>query len=164
MEASSVLDQMLELFLQNGLRPLSLLSETAELEREVNRSELTALLVMHFQGELTMSALAAELGAPLSTVTSLVKRLVRKGLINRNQSTKDQRIMLVDLTSEGKQLALQARTIMEDMFGRVQAALNQDELQQFLTLALKVGKALQGKGSKEIATKEQQLRKIQIDD
>ena len=69
-----MLDQMLELFLQNGLRPLSFLSETAELDREVNRSELTALLVLQFRGQLTMSALASHLGVPLSTTTSLVKR------------------------------------------------------------------------------------------
>ena len=66
-----MLDQMLELFLKNGLRPLSFLSETAELDREVNRSELTALLMLHFRGQLTMSALASHLGVPLSTATSL---------------------------------------------------------------------------------------------
>ncbi|UUZ84101.1 hypothetical protein LJK88_10290 [Paenibacillus sp. P26] len=45
-----MLDQMMELFFQNGLRPLSFLSETAELERKVNRSELTAVVVLHFRG------------------------------------------------------------------------------------------------------------------
>ena len=89
-----------------------------------------------------------ELGAPLSTVTSLVKRLVRKGLINRAHSDKDQRIILVQLTEEGKELALQARAIMENMFLRVQAALSNDELQQFLTLVVKVGKACRGRKRK----------------
>jgi len=159
------MDQMLELFLQNGLRPLSFLSETAELEREVNRSELTALLVLHFRGQLTMSALASYLGVPLSTTTSLVKRLVRKGLVDRTQSTKDQRIMNVDLTEEGMQLARKARAVMENMFERVQAALTKDELQHFLLLAMKVGKALQGKEMKENSgIADSKLRKIAIDD
>ena len=57
MEAQQVLDQMLELFLQNGLRPLSLLSETAKFEQEVNRSDLSALLVLHFRGEMSTSVL-----------------------------------------------------------------------------------------------------------
>lgn len=160
-----MLDQMLELFLQNGLRPLSFLSETAELEREVNRSELTALLVLHFRGQLTMSALASHLGVPLSTTTSLVKRLVRKGLVERTQFAKDQRIMHVELTGEGMQLALQAKSVMENMFTRVQTSLSKEELQQFLSLSVKVGKALQGKGSQENnQTTDPKLRKISIDD
>jgi DNA-binding MarR family transcriptional regulator len=160
-----MLDQMLELFLQNGLRPLSFLSETAELDREVKRSELTALLVLHFRGQLTMSALASNLGVPLSTTTSLVKRLVRKGLIDRTQSAKDQRIMNVELTGEGIKLALQARAVMEGMFARIQAALSKEELQQFLSLVVKVGKAMQEKESKENSkTTDPKLRKIAIDD
>lgn len=159
-----MLDQMLELFLQNGLRPLSLLSETAKFEQEVNRSDLSALLVLLFRGEMSTSVLATELGAPLSTVTSLVKRLERKGLINRAHSDHDQRIILVRLTEEGKELAVQARSTMEKMFLRVQAELSNDELQQFLTLVVKVGKALQGTEKKVNGTQDAKLRKIEIDD
>lgn len=160
-----MLNQMFELFLQNGLRPLSFLSETSELERKVNRSELAALLVLQVRGESTMSSLAGDLGAPLSTITSMVKRLVRKGLVNRYQSAKDQRIVLAELTEEGKKIALQARTIMDNTFGRIQAALSEDELAQFLSLAMKVGKALQSnKESKETGKQEQKMRKIVIDD
>ncbi|MEW9702185.1 MarR family winged helix-turn-helix transcriptional regulator [Paenibacillus sp. SI8] len=160
-----MLDQMLELFLQNGLRPLSYLSETAELDREVNRSELTALLVLQFRGQLTTSALASQLGVPLSTTTSLVKRLVRKDLVNRTQSAKDQRIIHLELTEKGMQLGSEAKAIMEAMFARVQSVLSQEELQQFLLLAVKVGKAMQGKEVQEnhVST-DTKLRKIVIDD
>jgi len=158
------MEQMLELFLKNGLRPLSLFSETGGLEKEVNRSELSALLILHFRSEMTTSMLATELGAPLSTITSLAKRLVRKGLIERNHSTKDQRIILIRLTAKGKQLALQAKAIMENIFSRVQTILSTDELEQFLSLALKIGRALQKNESKETVIEDQKLRKITIDD
>jgi DNA-binding MarR family transcriptional regulator len=158
------MEQMLELFLKHGLRPLSLFSETKGLEKEVTRSELSALLILHFRNEMTMSNLSTDLGAPLSTITSLTKRLVRKGLIERNQSTKDQRIILIRLTAKGKQLALQAKAIMENIFSRVQATLSTDELEQFLALALKIGRALQNNESKETVIEDQKLRKITIDD
>lgn len=138
------MEQILELFLKNGLRPLSLLPEMAGLERKVNRSEIAVLLMLHFRGEMTMSALASELGAPLSTMTSLAQRLVRKGLIVRYPSDKDQRIILVQLTEEGMQIVSQARAIIEKVFARVQAALSANELKQFLSLAVKIGKAVQG--------------------
>jgi DNA-binding MarR family transcriptional regulator len=160
-----VIEQMLELFLHNGLRPLSFLSETAELDRKVNRSELTALLALHFRGQFTMSALASQLGVPLSTTTSLVQRLVRKGLVDRTPSARDQRIMHVELTEEGRQMAQQARAIMETMLARVQTALSPEELEQFLTLAVKVGKALQlGPEQPASGRKTTVLRKITIDD
>jgi DNA-binding MarR family transcriptional regulator len=138
------MEHILELFLKNGLRPLSLLPEIVGLERAVNRSEIAVLLMLHFRGEMTMSELASELGAPLSTMTSLAQRLVRKGLIARRQSDKDQRIILVELSEKGLQLVSQVRSTIEGAFARVQASLSDEELKQFLSLAIKIGKAIQG--------------------
>ena len=136
------MDQLLELFFKNGLRPLNLLFNTTDLERKVNRSDLAALLMLNIHGEMTMSELAEVLGAPLSTATSLAKRLVKKGLIERNQSSKDQRILLVRITDEGQRLAVQARTIIENVITRVQAVLSADELNQFISLVLKIRKSI----------------------
>lgn len=160
-----MLDQILELFLKNELRPSSFLLETAELDRKVNRSELTAILMLHFRGQQTMSALADRLGVPLSTTTSLVKRLVQKGMVERTQSTKDQRIMNVELTDEGLKLALQANVIMESMLKRIQNSLSKEELEQFLSLAVRVGRAIQGERvTEKRKTTDSTIRKIMIDD
>jgi len=158
------MEQILELFLKNGLRPLSLLPEMAGLERKVNRSEIAVLLMLHFRGEMTMSALASELGAPLSTMTSLAQRLDRKGLIKRYPSDKDQRIILVQLTEEGMQIVSQARAIIEKVFARVQAALSANELKQFLSLAVKIGKAVQGQEMGGTVAPSSKIRNIPIDD
>lgn len=160
-----MLEQMLELFLKSGLRPLSLSSETLQLEQLLNRSEITALMMLDLHGEMPMSQLAADLGAPLSTITSLVKRLVRKGYIERTQSAKDQRIYLVRLTDKGLAVTKQGRSLMEMMLSRVQDVLSPEELEQFIRLAIKVSKALQG-GDTANTVKEASLevRKIQIED
>lgn len=158
------MEQLLELFLKNGLKPLNMIFDTTELERVVNRSDIAALLILHLRGEMTMSGLAEDLGAPLSTITSLAKRLVKKGLIERNQSSKDQRILLVRLTDEGQRLALKARNTIESIFARVQAALSVDELNTFIILALKIGKALQTREDKKIEIQDNKLRKIPIND
>ncbi|WP_337913006.1 MarR family transcriptional regulator [Paenibacillus arenosi] len=159
-----MIEQLLDLFVKNGLRPLNWMPEARELEQSVNSSELSALVLLDYYEELTMSELAEHLGAPLSTITSLAKRLVRKGLIARNQSERDQRIILVRLTSEGKQLASQAKTILESSLERVQSALTADELEQFVTLALKVGRALQQNSKEEKVRPAKSLHKIQIED
>lgn len=158
------MEQLLEFLFKSGLRPLSILLETDHLERKVTRSELAAVLMLHFHGEMAMSALAAELGAPLSTMTSLVKRLVRKGLVKRHRSDKDQRVILVRLTDEGEQLALQAKATMESAFSRVRDVLSAEELQQLISLVMKVVKALQQKDPPETGKPNPVLRKIPIDD
>ena len=124
------MEQLFDLFLQSGLRPLSVISETAELEKVVNRSELATLLILKYYNEIPMSELASKLGSPLSTVTSLSKRLVHKGLVERNHSSKDQRIILVKLTDKGEELAEIAKGIIQKILMRVQAALSDEELNQ----------------------------------
>ncbi|MCR8842129.1 MarR family transcriptional regulator [Paenibacillus sp. SC116] len=159
-----MIEQLLDLFVKNGLRPLNWMPEARELEQSVNSSELSALVLLDYYEELTMSELAEHLGAPLSTITSLAKRLVRKELIDRKQSDRDQRIILVRLTSDGRQLAAQAKGILESSLVRVQDTLTAEELQQFIALALKVGRALQQGDKEEKAMPAKSLHKIQIED
>ncbi|MGG3575240.1 MarR family transcriptional regulator [Bacillus gobiensis] len=113
-----------------------------------------------------MSELASDLGAPLSKITSLAKRLVKKGLVERNQSDKDQRVILIRLTEKGQEFVLQARGIMENMLARVESVLSDEELQQFLTLAVKVAKALQDEQTNEVVkggVQQNSIRQIEND-
>lgn len=158
------MEQLFELFLKHGLRPLSFLTEAVELEQTVNRSELAAILIIQMHEEMTMSELASALGVPLSTMTSLAKRLVHKGLMNRKQSGTDQRITLIRLTAEGHQLASQAKEMMNRVLERVQTTLSQDELTQLLFLIQKVVKAL-SQGDDSMPERQPPVsRKIQIED
>ncbi|HET7657035.1 MAG TPA: MarR family transcriptional regulator [Bacillales bacterium] len=156
--------QLFELFLKSGLRPLSLFPEVSKLEELVNRSELASLLILDLYDEMTMSELADQLGFPLSTVTSLSKRLVRKGYVIRNHSNKDKRIILIRLTEKGQKIAIQAKEMIENLLACVYEALSDEELNQFIHLALKVVKALQENGPQELKQQNIQLRKISIDD
>ncbi|MFN0224317.1 MarR family winged helix-turn-helix transcriptional regulator [Paenibacillus sp. KR2-11] len=159
------MEQLLELFLSNGLRPLSLFADAADLEKKVTRSELTALLLLLLRGELTMSELAVQLGAPLSTLTSLAKRLEKKGLIARRPSPVDQRITLVDLTAEGRDMASRAKGMMAAYLKRIEDILTPEEMNQFFTLFIKVARAMQEGGSPEhAAAAKPAVRKITIED
>jgi DNA-binding MarR family transcriptional regulator len=56
------------------------------------------------KGEMIMSDLASVLESPLSTITRMVDRLERKGLIERFRCEKDRRIVLVRYTDQGQML------------------------------------------------------------
>lgn len=158
------MQQLYDILLKTGLRPFSYFSETAKLERNLNRSELTTLLILSFRGELAMSELAAELGAPLSSMTSIAKRLESKGYIERFNSMKDQRITLVRMTTDGVSIATEARKIMDVNVRRVEQALTPDEMEQFLSLVFKILKAFKDGAAQEKVVKEGSVKRIRIDD
>ncbi|WP_373232405.1 MarR family winged helix-turn-helix transcriptional regulator [Cohnella sp.] len=138
--------QLYDLFLKTGLRPFAFLSDTLQLEQNVTRSDMSTLLILLFRGDLTMSELAAEMGAPLSSMTSIAKRLERKGYIARATSVQDQRVKLVTLTQEGRQIAKEWEQIMLGMLGRLEAVFTPEEMEQFTMLLLKAARVFQDAG------------------
>jgi DNA-binding MarR family transcriptional regulator len=157
------MQQLFELFFKNGLRPLSIVPDTTQLELQLTSSDFSTLLLLKFHGRLTMSEMAEYLGAPLSTVTSIAKRLVRKGYIYREKSQQDQRIIVNRLTEDGELIAEEALQIMNTMFKKIEQALTAEELQQFIHLGLKVAKALQRKPDEADGLKAPISRTIEIE-
>ncbi|RAL26440.1 MarR family winged helix-turn-helix transcriptional regulator [Thermoflavimicrobium daqui] len=157
------MEHLIRFLLQSGLKPFSIDPAINELEKNLTRSELLALILIRFKKQITMSQLASDLGVPLSTVTNIGQRLKRRGLIERQRDPKDRRSILVSLTSEGMELANQMMIVLNRLIQRVEAALTPEELNQLIQLGMKALKAIQTVetgGEKEQA----RLRKIQISD
>jgi DNA-binding MarR family transcriptional regulator len=160
-----MMQQLYDLFLKTGLRPFDYFTDTAQLEKEFTRSDLATILTLLFRGQQPMSALATELGAPLSSMTSIAKRLERKGMIKRMTSPQDQRIILVSLSEEGQWKAEQAKHTMEQMLDRVQQALTAEELEQFIQLMLKIARAFKSKDATERQERKSDIvKRITIDE
>lgn len=60
-------------------------------------------------GRVTPTALAAELGHPLTTISDHVQMLLDRGLVDREPNPGDRRSYLLSLTPEGKAVIQQAR-------------------------------------------------------
>jgi DNA-binding MarR family transcriptional regulator len=67
-----------------------------------NEKEQIILLYLGKNQEVKMSDLASTIDAPVSTITSIVNKLVEKDLLNRDHSVEDRRIINVSLTAKGK--------------------------------------------------------------
>jgi DNA-binding MarR family transcriptional regulator len=137
------MEQLLSLFLKHALKPLLFDSEISEIEKKVSRSELIALLMLKQRKQSTMSQLAADLGAPVSTLTNISQRLSKRGWIERKRDANDKRVILVTLTPDGEMLADRILEVIKRILKRVEEALTPEELQQFIPLLLKVVKAVQ---------------------
>jgi DNA-binding MarR family transcriptional regulator len=70
----------------------------------VSPSQLRALMAIQQHGGTNLTALAAELGAILSSASRLCDRLVAAGLVERTQGAGDRREVAMSLTRQGEEL------------------------------------------------------------
>jgi len=73
-------------------------------ELEVTLPQFAALMAISFKDGCMMRELAEELSLALGTVTGIIDRLVRAGLVKRYRDEKDRRIVRVRLTQVGEEL------------------------------------------------------------
>jgi DNA-binding MarR family transcriptional regulator len=160
-------EQLLEMILAGGLRLPLFEAEWMQLDRALPKSDLVALLVLQRRGAATMSELAADLGAPLSTATGIGARLERRGLVERERHPEDKRVSILQLTEEGRTLVTQVRGHLTGLLDRIQAVLTPEELQQMIGYIGRVITALQSPVpavAQSETTTQTGARRIAIDD
>jgi DNA-binding MarR family transcriptional regulator len=80
---------------------------TKELNKkyQVSASQLNCLLALYENGPLPPSQIAKHIMVKSSTVTGIIDRLEQKGLVNRSRTSRDRRVITVELTEPGRTLA-----------------------------------------------------------
>lgn len=71
------------------------------------------MLVLWENGEMNISKIGEYLHLDNGTLTPLLKRMEKNGLLSRNRSMDDERVVLINLTEDGKMLKEQAKHILE---------------------------------------------------
>ncbi len=69
---------------------------------ELTMPQAKTMFLLHRQGPTRMGVLSEHLGRGLPSVTSMVDRLVKKGLVERVEDPSDRRVVACELTDEGK--------------------------------------------------------------
>ncbi|HEY98443.1 MAG TPA: MarR family transcriptional regulator [Dehalococcoidia bacterium] len=82
--------------------PLNIPSEW--LESDLSVAQLRILLVLQSQGPSRMSSIASVIGVALPTATGVVDNLVRKGLVIRENTSEDRRVVICSLSPQGQEL------------------------------------------------------------
>lgn len=68
--------------------------------------------------EVTIGKIANDISLSQATVTTILDRLEKRGLVYRERSTQDKRKVHVHLTDEGEKAALNAPTPLQEQFAR----------------------------------------------
>lgn len=90
-----------ELILSLGQR---ILTYFASRSADFTIKEMFLIDVLGSRKSQTMSELAQILSVPLTTMTSMVTRLVKRGYLERSRTEEDRRIVLVSLSKKGREI------------------------------------------------------------
>jgi len=109
----------------------------------LNRSEYTFLGYLDTYGRQPIQVMTSFLDLTSGTMTYLVNKLIKKGYVEREQSTEDKRIFYVNLTDYGKKY-------YDDMSNKhlvyvdkmISGVLNEEEKKTLGHLLTKLGKGL----------------------
>ncbi|QKS46505.1 MarR family transcriptional regulator [Paenibacillus cellulosilyticus] len=85
--------------------------------------------------EPSMQQLAQHLGLDKSSITGLIDRAQRRGLVERVASPTDKRGFNVRLTSDGMRLIEEGEAMIEQQLTDMAAVLTEDQRKQFASLA-----------------------------
>ena len=122
--------------------PLHLLHRAGQRASEVFQAESTvgdltprqyAVLVAVSQAEgLSQTGLVKETGIDRSTLADIVRRMIKKGLLQRRRTREDARAYAVKLTDQGRSVLTQAAPIVRRVDDRILAALPATKRDRFL--------------------------------
>ncbi len=108
---------------------------------ELNMQELRVVEFLGNGGPRMMRELAEYLTVAVNSVTSIVDHLEAKGLVHRQRSEEDRRVIRVELTESGREIYQSAVEVNLRLFRSMLGALTEDEQEIFMVLFRKIARA-----------------------
>jgi len=110
-------------------------------DEDLAASEINALASLADGRVRSVGELAADTGTKPTTLTSVLDRLTRRGLVTRETDQADRRSFLVDLTDEGRRVARAARAAMTDIEAEALSAVGPADLTGFYAVTSALAEA-----------------------
>jgi DNA-binding MarR family transcriptional regulator len=142
-------DQILEaiIYLYTESRRL-----TKELARraQLTGPQLTVIKMLESVGDLSLSDLSDRIRAQNSTVTGIIDRMEREGLVQRARSTEDRRVVKIRLTPKGQGLAKEIDVEPMEVFRNALSGLSAAEMRDLLKILTKIARRVQSIVRREV--------------
>jgi DNA-binding MarR family transcriptional regulator len=104
------------------------------LGEDINRSEFFLLKYLQENEKAKVSTISKELNVTASHITTVADSLVKKGLIERERSTTDRRIVEMGLSDRGIELIQQLNEYKTNYLFSTMDELTNDDLQKLISL------------------------------
>jgi DNA-binding MarR family transcriptional regulator len=96
--------------------------------------QVTALKILEGFGALSLSELSARMSAKNSTITGIVDRMERDGLVSRERSTTDRRVVHIRPTEEGQRIAASVPVTAMEMFAAALRSLSAEDRAELMRI------------------------------
>jgi DNA-binding MarR family transcriptional regulator len=120
---------------------------TKGMAREVGLTgpQLTVIKLLESFDNLSLSTLSERIRAQNSTVTGIIDRMEREGLVRRERSTVDRRVVHIRLSEKGSKLARQIQVEPMEIFRDALDSLSPADLRDLLRIMNKCQKFVRSK-------------------
>jgi MarR family 2-MHQ and catechol resistance regulon transcriptional repressor len=108
---------------------------------ELNMQDLRVVEFLGNEGPRIMRELAEHLTVAVNSMTSIADSLERKGLVRRQRSEEDRRVIFVELTDPGRVVYESLVEVNMRLFRSMLGALTEDEQEIFMVLFRKIARA-----------------------
>lgn len=109
---------------------------TKGMAREVGLTgpQLTVIKLLESFKDLSLSSLSERIRAQNSTVTGIIDRMEREGLVRRERSSTDRRVVHIRLSDKGARLAKQIQVEPMEIFRAALSSLSPSDLRDLLRI------------------------------
>lgn len=116
---------------QELMRQLDLLSGS-KVQEDISYGQYKVISVIHNHGPISVGNLGRLVGSAQSTTSEMVARLTKAGLVTKVRGPYDGRVVMVELTEQGRQLMRRRRKRVREGYQSLFARLNGDEQGSFV--------------------------------
>lgn len=101
-------------------------------------SNIVVLDILKEKGSCTMGEISAALGLTMSAATGIIDKMISQGSVSRERDPDDRRVVRVELTRKGLELAGQVAKARVDLTNQLYSVLTQKERDEYLRIIKKV--------------------------
>jgi MarR family transcriptional regulator, organic hydroperoxide resistance regulator len=138
-EIKSDVDQVLEAIIYLYTESRRITKELAK-RADLTGPQLTVVKLLEQIGDLSLSSLSEKIRAQNSTVTGIIDRMEREGLVTRERSKEDRRVVYIRLTAKGHELAREIPVEPMEIFRSALETLSGQEMKDLMRIMTKVAK------------------------
>lgn len=104
--------------------------------RGLTGPQVSALKILEATGDLSLSELSDRMSAKNSTITGIVDRMERDGLVVRDRSSADRRVVLIRATDKGRELARSVKVGAMELLTGALGALSEEDRKELRRIVL----------------------------
>ncbi|HOA82057.1 MAG TPA: MarR family transcriptional regulator [Defluviitaleaceae bacterium] len=101
---------------------------------DYSKNEIFALIFVYRKGTATMSQIAEYLSIPLNTLTGVIGRLEKRGVLKRQRDTIDKRVVTVSISPTGIEFITNSLNIISQYYNMLWDSISKEEKKLLLKL------------------------------